>query len=284
MPEVPVKGWDRVERGLRVRYHRHVRPYLSDRAVERVTHWKRRFFRQVAGPPPRPPVGRLELSGLVYTSIFNLGDHRKNPRDMLSAYLLAFRDRADVTLVLKLASNPRTEWAEIQGVQGMLDELGLPFQCRVVAITDYLSEPQMRALYAASTYYVNTSRAEGACLPLQRALAAGRPAIAPRHTAMADYMDGEVGFVVESHPEPTHWPHDPQRRFETTWHRLVWSNLKEQYLRSAQVAEHGRPTYLRMAAAGRTRMERTASREVAEHSLRKALSHLNQRPWGAMDW
>ena len=113
---------------------------------------------------------------------------------------------------------------------------GIEHQCRVVVIVDYLSDDELLGLFRATTFYVNTSRAEGACLPLQQALACGRPAIAPAHTAMADYMDDRVGFVVASHPEPTHWPHDPQKRIKTSWQRLDWSSLRDQYLRSAELA------------------------------------------------
>ena len=40
----------------------------------------------------------------------------------------------------------------------------------MVVITDFLTDEQMNDLFRATTYYVNASRAEGACLPLQQAL------------------------------------------------------------------------------------------------------------------
>src|SRR5207244_1779789 len=116
--------------------------------------------------------------------------------------------------------------------------LGLNHRARIVVITDYLSDAQLDDLFLATTYYVNTSHAEGACLPLMRALAGGRPAIAPNHTAMADYMDTDVGFIPRSHPEPAFWPHDPERRLKTSRMRLVWSDLCAAFLESALVAEH----------------------------------------------
>lgn len=284
LPEPPLQGLARLERALRVRYHRHVRPWLSDRAVERITRVKRTVLRKIAEPPPRVPDGDLELSGLVYTSVFNLGDHRKNPRDLLSATLLAFRDRPDVTIVLKLAANPATEWHELRTLQHLLDELGIDHHCRLVVIPDFLTEEQMRALLEGTTYYLNTSRAEGACLPLQRALAAGRPGIAPAHTAMADYMDEAVGFVVDSHAEPTHWPHDPQRRCETTWHRLVWTSLHDRLRESAAIAGRDEEQYATRARAARCRMTETASRDVAAEALRRALRHLESVQPGRLAW
>ena len=142
----------------------------------------------------------------------------------------------------------------------------------------------MAALFRATAFYVNTSRAEGACLPLQQALASGRPALAPLHTAMADYMDEQVGFPLESNPEPTFWPHDPDRRCETRWHRLVWTSLRDAFLASAEVALADRARYDAMAASARDRMARHAGREVVAEALGEALRRLPPSPVGALDW
>jgi glycosyltransferase involved in cell wall biosynthesis len=282
---LPLRGVARIERGLRRRYHRYVRPYLSERAALRIRRAKNALLRKVdAPPPPRIPAQPLTLSGLVYTSIFNLGDPRKNPRDLLSAFLVAFRDRADATLVLKLAASPTTELHELRRIEALYRSLGLEHRCRVVVLVDYLSEADLDQLYRATTYYVNTSHAEGACLPLQRALACGRPGIAPAHTSMADYMDDRVGFVVASHPEPAPWPHDPELRCETTWHRLVWSDLHDQLRRSAAVAGSGSGTYHNLARAARDRMARYASQEAAVEALQRGLSRMRPARLGALDW
>lgn len=292
VPEPRLQGMARVRRGVKNRYKRHIRPLLSERAANTISQAKLRLVRRlhraglerVVPAPPRVPMDTLVLGGLVYTSIFNLGDDRKNPRDLLSAFLIAFRDRPDVTLVLKLAANPATEWHELERLHHLYASLGLEHRCRLVVIPDFLTEPQMRDLLQATTFYVNTSRAEGACLPLQRALAAGRPGIAPRHTAMADYMDDRIGFVIGSDPEPTHWPHDPERRCETTWHRLVWPDLRDQYLRSAKIADHDPETYHRLATAARSRMLKTATQQVSAQALSHALRHLENHPIGANAW
>jgi hypothetical protein len=163
-------------------------------------------------------------------------------------------------------------------------EMGVDHACRVVVLTDYLTDSQMGELMRATTYYVNASRAEGACLPLQQALAAGRPALAPVHTAMADYMDEHVGFVLESHPEPTFWPHDPEHRYETTWHRLVWSSLRDQFRKSAALFVDDRAAYRRLSASARARMRSYAAVEVAEQALRRALARLPQSQQGASEW
>ncbi len=288
-PEMPT-GW---KHGLKNRYKRHIKPWLSPQAQQWVSHSKRATMHalrrgapavQVVEPPPRLIPRPLEVSGLVYSSIFNLADLRKNPHDLLTAFLLAFKDRPDVTLVLKLATSAATEIPHVEHLRHMLLGYGIKHECRVVVITDYLTDEELLRLFRASTFYVNTSRAEGACLPLQQALACGRPSIAPAATAMADYMDDRVGFVVASHPEPTHWPHDPQKRIETNWQRLVWPNLRDQFLRSAELHDSNRQDYDAMSAAAHSRMRNYASVDVLTVAFQRIVEHLADARLGALGW
>ncbi len=265
------------KRALRAGYRRYVRRWLNARTIERIKRVRRTVLRIPDEPLPLLPSTPLTLSGLVYTSLFNPSDRRKNARDILTAFLLAFRDRPDVTLVLKLATSASREFHDLHEFRAVYEDLGLTHRCRVVLLTDFLSDEQMASLFRSTTYYVNASRAEGACLPLQQALAAGRPSIAPRHTAMADYLDDSVGFVIGAHPEPTFWPHDPEQRTETYWNRLVWSDLRDAFLTSAEVAFAERSRYDAMAAAARSRMADFAACEVVAEGWRRALGRLEER-------
>lgn len=273
---------------VRSGYRRHVRRWLSQEALERISAAKAGALALLGREPtftPDPPLDSKELTlggGLVYLTIFNIGDPRKNYHDILTAFLIAFHDRPDVTLVIKLATNLVHERNHANVLRAHYEALGLSHRCRVVVITEFLSEEQMSRLFRATTYYVNASHAEGACLPLMRALAGGRPAIAPNHTAMADYMDDHVGFVLRSHPEPTHWPHDPEKRLETSRRRLVWSDLRDAFLESAEVADHRPERYAALAAAARARLARHASRAAAEDALRAALELLPDGPTTAL--
>ena len=267
---------------LRGAYRTHIRPLLSDSAVARVTSAKESALRLVGRQPnerldPLLPTSELTLGGgLVYLSIFSVGDPRKNWRDLLSAFLLAFRDRADVTLAIKLVTSPRCEFHEVGLLRSAYEAMGIAHRCRVVVIAQFLDEPQMTNLFRVATYYINASHAEGACLPLMRALAGGRPAIAPDHTAMTDYVDSSVAFVPRSHPEPACWPHDPEKRLETLRFRLVWSDLRDHLLRSAEVAEREPAVYQKMAIAARRRMRAYADRDQVATALRLALRSLDE--------
>ncbi|MBX7164743.1 MAG: glycosyltransferase [Pirellulales bacterium] len=264
-------------------YHRHVCRWLSVEAVLRIHGIKNLITRHKPELPVLPRTD-LVLSGLVYTSIFNLSDRRKNFEDLLTGFLLAFRDRPDVTLALKLATNPSREFHELAHLGNIYHSLGIRHRCRIVVITDYLSDEQMRELVRGTTYYLTTTRAEGACLPLQECLAAGRPAIAPDHSALADYIDPEVALVLETHPEPTYWPHDPQRRLETSWNRLVWSNLHSRLVESAALVEGQRQHYDAMAVAARRRMLDFGCREVVIDKWRQALGLLPTAKVNDLDW
>ncbi len=243
----------------RAAYRHSFKRWINQDAQARITARKEALLRGLSIPgetlDPEIPSSEIELQGIVYTTFISIGDPRKNPRDLLSAFLTAFRDRDDVTLVIKLATNRRAAFTETQKLRSLYDSMGIEHRCRIVAIADYLDDSQVEALMNVSTYYVNTSHAEGACMPLQQALAAGRPAIAPAHTAMREYIDDEVAFVVGSDEEPCAWPHDPEQRLVTTRHRLHWNELRDAFLRSEWVARHQYPIYERMANAARDRMQ-----------------------------
>lgn len=186
-----------------------------------------------------PPLNiRMPLDGVVYTSVLTPSDGRKNWEDMLTAFAWAFRDVEDAVLVLKLGGmNLEKRHHEMVALLSKL----APFKCRIVAIHGYIDAQNYEDLVAASDFYVNASRCEGLCMPLLEYLCAGVPAIAPDHTAMADYIDERIAFVVgSSDGEPTVWPHGDYTFNRTTRHRLDWYSLMLA-LRASYVMAKGRP-------------------------------------------
>jgi hypothetical protein len=174
-------------------------------------------------------------------------------------------------LVLKLITSSRLE------VHRLLDyysRLGIEHRCKVVVIQDFLPEAVLLRLVQASTYYVNTARAEGNCLPLMNYLAASRPAIAPTHTAMGDYFSERVGFPLDMHPEPAPWPQDSRLRLRTTWQRLVWPSLVQQFRESYAIAKRGLARYHILAQEARDHLQQWASYEVVGKRLQNAMNAL----------
>jgi hypothetical protein len=213
----------------------------------------------------------LELSGIVYTSVFNPMDGRKNWKDLLTGFLYALGDRKDATLVLKLITKNASAVKEVVEFYQHRD---IPHCCKVVVICDFLAEDQMCRLAEASTYYLQTTKAEGNCLPLMNFLAAGRPGISPDHSAMSDYFDESVGFVIESHPEPAPWPHEKRLRYRSTWGRLVWPSIVDQIRESYHLAKERPEQYADMAERCRTKMHGWAGFEAVWQRLHGALEAL----------
>jgi glycosyltransferase involved in cell wall biosynthesis len=225
-------------------------------------------------PIPFQPSDGLELSGVVYTCILNPFDTRKNWRGIIDGFLQTLGDRNDATLAIKLAVSQGMRQEALHRLFAFYQQLRVRHRAKLAVIAAYLSDEQMFELAQATTFYVNSSHAEGACLPLQDALAAGRPAIAPAHTAMAEYIDDDLAFVLPSHGVPTHWQWDPDKRQTTTWQHIELSDLAARFQLSYHVARSNTARYEAMAVCGRQRMHDLASTERVWSHLSHALNSL----------
>lgn len=212
---------------------------------------------------------KVHLDGVVYTSVFNPYDGRKNWYDMISAFCWAFRETEDATLVLKLTHHdPRI------GIDNLLENIFklTPFKCRILLIHGYLGDLDYENLVSATTYVLNTSHGEGQCLPLMEFMSCGKPAVAPRNTAMADYIDDDNAFVLDSSTEPSCWPHDPRRAYRTLRYRIDWGTLLEAYQESYRVAKQEPAKYAQMAEHAVSRLQRHCSRAVVKERLQTFLA------------
>ncbi|WP_339453111.1 glycosyltransferase [Pseudomonas sp. EA_5y_Pfl2_R50] len=205
---------------------------------------------QAVLPDTREQV-QIDVSGVVYVSVFNPEDGRKNWHHLITAFCWAMRDVEDATLVLKITQNDLSSY--YVHLITLLSQLS-PFACRVVVLHGYLQDEEFARLYGAASFYVNASRCEGLCLPLMEFMSCARPVIAPNHTAMSDYIDDKVGFIVKSSQEPTIWPEDVRILYRTLRHRPDWGSLKAAYEDSYALARHRPEAYQAMAAAASERM------------------------------
>ena len=231
-----------------------------------------RRTRPIASPRylPFPQVEKLVLRGVVYTSILNPFDGRKNWEDLLNGFLYTVGKYEDVTLVLKLVTS---DVQEVKRIIMHYVNRDVPHKCRVVFISEFLTEAQLVELCRASTYYVHTTKAEGSCLPLTNFLGGARPAVSPIHSSLQDYFSAEHGFVIDSEQEPAPWPHESRHRLRTTWARLSWNSIcsatEASYHATRDVA-----AYHAMANRCRSDMKAWAGYEAVEEKLRHALSHV----------
>ncbi|MCF4995275.1 glycosyltransferase family 1 protein [Pseudomonas syringae] len=213
----------------------------------------------------------LVLDGVVYTSVFNPGDGRKNWEDMLSAFCVTFRDVEDATLVLKLTHHD----AEL-AMADILHHLykNQPYRCRIVLIYGYLADADYERLVQATRFAVNSSYGEGQCLPLMEFMSCGKPAVAPRTTAMIDYLDADNAFLIESTDELTAWPHDPRKAFRTLRYVTNWASLCAAYRASYEVAKNDPQRYAQMSAHAVDSLQAFCSQAVAERRLSDFLAQL----------
>ncbi|WP_064116534.1 glycosyltransferase [Pseudomonas fluorescens] len=237
---------------------------LRDRVPEPLHNWLEQRLPAICGPQPVPVVeppaldlpdtsGVVEtrVDGVVYVSVFNPKDGRKNWHHLITAFCWAFRETPDATLVLKITQNDLAAYyTELMTLLAQLT----PFACRVVVLHGYLDDAQYAGLYKAASFYVNASRCEGLCLPLMEFMSSGKPVIAPDHTAMEDYIDDSVAFVVKSSEELTIWPQDTRIIYRTLRYRPDWGSLKNAYENSYRMATAQPQDYRQMSAAAVARM------------------------------
>ena len=217
----------------------------------------------------QPGAHCLDLSGVVFVSMFNPRDGRKNWADMLTAFCIAFRDCSDATLVFKLGSNEyQEEMSEMLLCMARLPK----FSCRVVVLHGFLEGEAFEGLIEASHFVVNASYGEGQCLPLMEFLSCGRPAVAPRNSAMLDYMDEQVGFVVDGWADPAVWPHDPREAYRGLRQQVSWESLVQAYRDAYQCVREMPERYAELSTNAVERMRSHCSRQVAEASLKSFLA------------
>jgi len=228
----------------------------------------------IAEPDLEKKLRYISLQGVVYAAVFNPNDGRKNWHDTLWAFCWAFRDNSDVTLLIKLVHH---DAAFACGI--LLHEMKklAPYQCRVVVIHGYLDDDTYRTMISRVTYIVNSSHGEGQCLPLMEFMSAGKPALAPNHSAMVDYIDESNAFVVRSSEEWTHWPHDPRLVLRTFRYRLDWQSLFDAFVASHRVALREPARYVAMSRAATSALQRHCSLAVIEAGLRDFLQELGIR-------
>ena len=213
---------------------------------------------------------RLHLEGIVYTAAFNPHDGRKNWQELVRCFGLALGDRPDATLMLKVIQNGSLVSIRRQ-LLGVLRQLE-PMRCRIVLLDAYLDSETYRRLMRSTTYVVNASFAEGQCLPLMESMSAGRPAIAPPHTGMADYLDASNAFLIPSTREPTVFPDDRSAKLSTWRHRIDAHALFRAFQTSYRVATKEPDRYREMSRNATETLRNHCSMDSCEKALHRFLA------------
>ena len=219
-------------------------------------------------------LGRRRYKETLYTAILNPNDGRKNWEDIITAFVYALRDKPGATLLVKIANENLTMFFE--DIFTFFMRLH-PFECRVVFIHGYLTDEEYQQMILHSQFIVNASRGEGQCLPLMEFMSSGVPAIAPRNTAMLDYIDESNAFVVASSPELAYWPHDPRQVYRTYWHRINWQTLYQAFIDSEQCFSQSPGAYRKMCSAAVESLQGFCSMAMASDRLREFVDAMAQK-------
>lgn len=249
-------------------YQQVLAPRVSGNLRQRLDKWAER------SDPWQLGRRQLQLSGVVFTSLFNPRDGRKNWVDMLTAFCTEFRDEPEATLVFKLGHRNHEE--ALQGFLMVLPRLP-KFRCRVILLNGFLEDDAYLQLIQNSHFALNASYGEGQCLPLMEYLSCGKPAVAPSHSALADYIDKEIAFVVDSWADVSMWPHDPRIAYRTLRQQIDWTSLRQAYRAAFNCYQQEPETYQRMVNAASRRMQEHCSLSVARNLLDALLQHTMEK-------
>jgi glycosyltransferase involved in cell wall biosynthesis len=269
--------------------------HLVRRVIGEGAHGKlRRFVLRLdrRGPDPAPahsiPVtlgaSRLTLSGLVYSATIDYEEPTTDDTVLVTAFLHAFSDRPDATLLIRLMTRPDREAHDLGRLWHVAHAPRIEARCRIVVVVGPPDQAEALVLGRSASYHVETSRSRGLSLPLLQALAAGRPAIVPNHSSYPEWVDESVGLLVGSHVEPTSWPMDGLGKHATTWNRLDWSGLRDRLVESAAIVDHEPVRYEHLSAAARERVSTAMSVASTARALHEALDRPTSRSLEAYAW
>ena len=86
---------------------------------------------------------------------------------------------------------------------------------------------------------------------------------------MADYVDSDNAFIVDSSDELTAWPHDPRAASRTLRYMTDWDSLCAAYRDSYEVAKNDVERYARMSGHAVQNLQKFCSQASAEERLRR---------------
>lgn len=230
---------------------------------------------QTAARQDRRAKRRIELEGVIYTTVMNPVDGRKNWADMAAAFIYAFRNEPYATLVLKTTHRDMHE--AVTPILQDIAKLGR-FRCRIVILHGLLDKTEYGCLTEVTSYAVNTSHGEGQCLPLMEYMAAGRPAVAPRHTAMLEYVSPDNAFVIADHHRPSFWPHDIRQASRCLRHQIEFADLVRRYRESFAVARDQPERYAGMSRAAVAALSTFCGDRVVTQRLGELFGQLTSAP------
>jgi len=155
---------------------------------------------------------------------------RKDPFNLILAYLSEFSGDEEVALVLKTYLAQAGDLSMVRNqIENIKKGSKLPHKSpRIFLVPGLLTDQEMADLVRSADATVFSTKGEGFCLPAAESLACGVPVIVPNGSAFTDYVTEDVGYLVRTHPEPVYgMPHIPWYYSSQLWHRIDIMDLRE---------------------------------------------------------
>lgn len=171
---------------------------------------------------------------LVYGYFFDCKSEleRKNPAGLIDAFRLAFKDREDVALILKVNS-PAPGAYHYEQLKVRASGLN------VVWLEEPLDRQKTCNLMASLDVYVSLHRAEGFGLTMAEAMVIGKPVIATGYSGNMEFMDSGCALLVDHevittrraygpYPAGSRWSEPCTRHAAELMHLLTSKKRREQ--------------------------------------------------------
>ncbi|MBL8859381.1 MAG: glycosyltransferase family 4 protein [Planctomycetes bacterium] len=132
---------------------------------------------------------------------------RKGWDVLIESYLRAFSRKDAVRLVIRAYPGERKDPPLRVRIAEHLARLGAKPEDapRIELVEEFVGESELPSLYAAADAFVLPTRGEGFGLPFLEAMAAGLPTIGTRYGGHLDFLDDEVGYLIDCDGlEPVH--------------------------------------------------------------------------------
>lgn len=139
----------------------------------------------------------------VFLTIANPHDQRKNMRPLIEAFASYAKRDPNAILLIKTSAHDHTTYNvnnlifshQLARKEEVLEAF---VSDKIWICNENLDDNDLDELYGLADFYICTPYAEGQNLPLLEAMLRGCIPIAPRHTAMLDYIRDDNAIVIKS--------------------------------------------------------------------------------------